>query len=94
MGNNKKLYEKPVIQDLGQIPTGSAQAPMGACTLGNSPSGAGGWCEGGQGVQETCAAGYFISQEETYCQMGGYAYEACSMGGEVNSDNNNAESIT
>lgn len=79
----KKTYEKPVIQDLGQILTGSAQVPMGMCTTGDTPSGAVTLCEGGSGVQTECGGGSLFNYPQDVCQAGGIAADYCGFGGTV-----------
>jgi len=79
----KKNYEKPVIQDLGQILTGSAQMPMGMCTTGDTPSGPVTECTGGNMVQTECNTGSLFNYPEDVCQAGGIAAHFCSFGGEV-----------
>ena len=79
----KKIYEKPVIQDLGHILTGSAQMPMGLCTTGDTPSGAVTECSGGTGVQTECSGGTLFNYPQDICQAGGIAADYCGFGGSV-----------
>ena len=83
MTAEKKKYEKPLIQDLGKILTGSAQMPMGMCTTGDSPSGAVTLCQGGSGVQEDCPGGSLFNYPQDICQAGGIAADYCGFGGSV-----------
>ena len=53
MKEKKRKYEKPVIQDLGRMLSGSAQMPMGSCIDGGSPSGSVIECESGGSVIST-----------------------------------------
>ena len=76
----KRTYEKPVIQDLGRILTGSAQMPMGYCTSGDAPSGALQECAGGQGVSTACDLGNLFNYNPEICQAGGVAAEYCGSG--------------
>ena len=76
----KKTYEKPVIHDLGQILTGSAQMPMGYCSGGSSPSGSITVCEGGAGVLSECNTGGLFDIPQSACQAGGTADDFCSLG--------------
>ncbi len=48
--NEKKAYEKPMIQDLGYILSGSAQMPMNTCTDGIGVSAGGSLCTTGTSV--------------------------------------------
>jgi hypothetical protein len=79
----KKAYEKPMIQDLGRILTGSAQMPMGYCTSGDSPSGAQQECTGGSGVSTACVGGNLFNYPQDVCQAGGVAADYCGFGGSV-----------
>ena len=76
----KKRYEKPVIQDLGHILTGSAQVPMGFCTAGDAPSGAQLSCTGGTGVLTACNEGNLFLAPQDICQAGGVAADYCGWG--------------
>jgi len=80
MTMKKKEYEKPVIQDLGQILTGSAQMPMGYCSGGDSPSEPISVCEGGTGVSFTCGGGNLYSISQNICETGGVASDRCDFG--------------
>ena len=79
----RKAYEKPVIQDLGHILTGSAQVPMGLCSSGDFPSGAINECSGGNQVATDCVGGGLWHLPESVCQAGGGAADYCGYGAGV-----------
>ena len=80
----KKAYEKPMIQDLGRILTGSAQVPMGYCSGGDSPSGAVNQCVSGNGnLSVECNMGGLWHISYNVCQAGGGAKDDCSYGAGV-----------
>ena len=80
MATEKKKYEKPVVQDLGQILSGAAQMPMGLCSSGDSPSEAQSQCQGGNSVSTECGGGNLFTMPENICQAGGAPVDYCGWG--------------
>lgn len=80
MTAKKRTYQKPVIQDLGNMLAGSAQLPMGLCSSGDSPSEAQNVCQGGNGVATSCPEGNLFQMQENVCQAGGDPVDYCGFG--------------
>ena len=80
MAEKKRVYEKPVIQDLGNMLSGSAQMPMGLCSSGDSPSEPQQSCTGGAGVSAACPDGNLFTEPQEVCQAGGIAANYCGWG--------------
>ena len=57
MTEKKRVYEKPVIQDLGSILLGSGQMPLDRCSNGTTVSGPSALCGGGNSFETGCNAG-------------------------------------
>ncbi len=82
MTEKKRKYEKPVIQDLGNILSGSAQMPMSLCHNGNSPSGVGTSCDSGKTdtSSTSCGGGDWYNYTPNTCTNGVSAIDSCVSG--------------